>query len=43
MMDIQTVSEMLHTNSILTGLIAWKDFIAYSASESYKLYIKIEI
>jgi hypothetical protein len=43
MMNIETMSERLHTNSTLTGLMAWKDFIAYSCSESYKPYNKTEI
>jgi hypothetical protein len=43
MMDIQTVSARLHTNSILTGMIAWKHFTAYNCSQNYKQYIKIEI
>jgi hypothetical protein len=39
MMEAGIVSETLKTNSILTRLIAWEDFIAFSHFENFKSYI----
>jgi hypothetical protein len=38
MMETQTVSEMLDSNSILTQLIASEDCIAFSHCKSFKYY-----
>jgi hypothetical protein len=36
MMEAETVSETLDYNAILTRLITWEDFIAFSRRESFK-------
>jgi hypothetical protein len=37
-MDSEKASETLDYISILTRLVAWEDFIAFSRSESFKSY-----
>jgi hypothetical protein len=38
-MEAETVSEMLESNSIITRLITWEDFIACSSVLQKKIYL----